>query len=227
MARKRTPVTLPLERRTLIVWGALVAAMTVVSGVLMLMEPRPLAPSVAGQVLSVLDSGPSDVEAIFDTHPAPGPARWQAIVIHHSGQSFGNAQTLAEQHRAAGRGGLGDHFVIGNGDGAGDGEVQVGYRWTNQLPGAQVHGSVGGHDRWYNQHAVEICLIGNGDDHAPTTAQMQQLVHLVTALQRRLDIPADRVYLMSNITRGSSPGVLFPTAWFRQRLLSVAPTASR
>ncbi len=225
MARKRktTPISVPLERRTLVVWAALIVAMTTVSGLLMVLEPHPLAPSL-GPVLTVLENGPGGADALFATRPAPDPKRWQAVVIHHSGSSFGSAQSIAQQHQAAGFGGLGYHFVIGNGDGAGDGEVQIGYRWTQQLQGANQLDSKS--EGWINEHAISICLVGNGDQTAPTRAQMEQLVQLVTAIQRKMGIPADRVYLQSNLTRATSPGVLFPATWFRQQLLDVNPAIS-
>jgi hypothetical protein len=223
VARKQKPVALPLERRTLIVWGSLVTAMTLVSGLLLMIEPNPLPPA-AVPVLTVLDSGGAAAETLFATSPAADSKRWQAIVIHDSGRSYGNAQTLAQEHQAAGIGGLGFHFVITNGDGGVDGEVHTGYRWTRQLPGAMISGSEA--DAWYAQHAIDIALVGNGNLAAPTAAQMEQLVRLVTTLQRKLNIPADRVRLLSNIVNSASPGRYFPAAAFRQQLLDVGPTVS-
>src|SRR5437016_939088 len=60
--------------------------------------------------------------------PAPlVPSRWRYLYIHHSQTPAGNAITLGQA-----TGGLGDHFVIGNGDGLMDGEIQVGQRWNQQ-----------------------------------------------------------------------------------------------
>ena len=196
------------DRRTLAVLGSLVVSMTAVSALLLVLEPRPLAP-IGGPVLTAFQPSPSGIEALFATQPSPSDERWRAIVIHHSGTSRGNAQTLAEQHQAEGHAGLGHHFVIGNGDGAGDGEVQIGYRWKQQLDGTY-------------RDAISVCLIGDGDRVRPTEEQMKQLIHLVTLLQERLQIPAQRVLLHANIAQDTtSPGRHFPAGAFRQQLILV------
>lgn len=206
------------ERRTIIVLASLLVSMTAVSGLLLILEPTPLARS-GGPLLTVLSGSSRGMSSIFATEPEPDPQRWRAIVIHHSGRPYGNAQTLANRHRALGRGGLGYHFVIGNGEGADDGEIQMGYRWTRQLDGRHVEGSEGA--PWYNHHAIGICLIGDGDRKAPTRVQMEQLLRVVNALQARLRIPADHVLLHANIADTSGPGVLFPVAAFRQQLIDL------
>lgn len=212
--------TVLFERRTFKVLAALIVSMSAVSGLLILLEPRPLAPG-GGPALAVLDTTPATLDTLFTTQPAIRPRQWQAIVVHHSGTPSGNLQTLSERHRSTGLTGIGYHFVIGNGDGAADGEVQVGYRWTRQL--AANHLLTGQSAGWYDQHAVAICLVGDGNSASPTKAQLDQLVKLVNTLQRKLAIPADRVMLMSNLVNTSrSPGMLFPAAQFRQQLLDVA-----
>jgi len=69
---------------------------------------------------------------IFNTQVAPLPHRWQTIYIHHSRTSRGDAASLA----GGGAEGSGDHFVIGNGDGAMDGELQ----FTGRLEPAAAGG---------------------------------------------------------------------------------------
>src|SRR5688572_31655749 len=68
------------------------------------------------------------MDAIFQTDSPIRTARWKYIYVHHSRTTSGNAMTLA---RSAD--GVGDHFVIGNGDGCIDGEIQIGQRWNKQL----------------------------------------------------------------------------------------------
>jgi len=204
------------DRRTLVVWASLVASMTAASGLLLLLEPAPLAPTT-GLALAAVDSSGSQVQNLVNDGATSDAHPWQAIVIHHSGADFGNGPELGRAHQARGYGGLGFHFVLGNGEGAGDGEIQVGYRWARQLPGVHVFG--GDAAAWYNRHAIGICLVGDGDRTPPTAAQLQQLVRLVTALQQRFEIPADRVRLNSNIAPAGGPGLLFPASAFRMQLL--------
>jgi N-acetylmuramoyl-L-alanine amidase len=198
----------PLHRRTLVVWGVLVASMTLSSGLLMWLEDAPLAP-MGGLALAALDDDPAGIDAIFNTTNPIEPGHWTRIVIHHSGQSMGDAASIGQLHQALGYGGLGYHFVIGNGDGAGDGMIQVGYRWMRQIDGV------------YANRAISICLVGNGDKAPPTRAQMDQLIKLVTALQARLQIPASGVYLHSELAQTTSPGRFFPAAMLRSQLLNL------
>lgn len=220
MPTKARTISNPFEKRTLIVWGALVVSMTLVSGVLLVLEPAPLAPSM-GPVLTVLDNGPRGTDTLFATSSPIRTGRWQSIVIDHSRTTYGSAQTLGQFHQQLGYGGLIYDFVIGNGDGAAEGEIQSGYRWDRQLDSLLFSSNEDPDAAWYNQHTITICLIGNGDQAAFTDMQLEQLVRLVTALQDRLNIPSDRVLLQSNLTSTTSPGLHFPASWFRQQLLNL------
>lgn len=223
MARKRHPQPdarpdARLSRRTKTVWASLLVSMSLVGGGLSALSGD--APGLRrGATLSPLASiaGPSSIESAFRTETPIDAGRWNAIVIHHSASPVGAAATLDAQHRAAGLAGLGYHFVIGNGSGMGDGEIHVGYRWLGQLPGAHVAGEAG---RSYNRSAVGICLVGNGDRRAFTDAQMSRLVELVTEVMRRTGVPAERVYLHSDLASTRSPGAFFPEAEFRELIRS-------
>jgi hypothetical protein len=196
------------ERRTMTVLAALVLSMTMVSSLLLLLEPTPLGP-IGGPILTVIDTSPAGLNAVFDPITTTPLRQWQAIVIHHSGTMHGDVRTLTQAHQQAGLPGLGYHFVIGNGDGADDGEIQVGYRWKQQVDGLY-------------REAISICLVGDGDRSPPTQAQIEQLVRLVTSIQQRLGIGADRVVFESSISpEANGPGSLFPAAAFRQQLLMV------
>ena len=55
-----------------------------------------------------------------------------------------------------------------------------------------------------------------------TDAQIRRTVHLARTLATELGIPAERVYLASDIAGASSPGRLFPTAVVREQLASLS-----
>lgn len=213
---KRTNSLRPRSsRRTGIVWGSFVAAVTVVSGVLALSggANRTGFPAVS---LTTLSSAPAADLIVAPDQPLDRE-RWTSIVIHHSGSPAGDPQSLTRQHVSQGLKGLGFHFVIGNGNGLGDGVVHVGHRWLQQLPGAHTTGPQGNH---YNQHAIGICLIGNGDRRPFTDAQIDELVSVVKRLQREFQIPASAVLLHGDVAPGvTSPGRLFPAAQLREQLL--------
>ncbi|MBX9738062.1 MAG: peptidoglycan recognition protein family protein [Phycisphaerales bacterium] len=206
--------------RAKIVWLSLVASMTCVGGLLVMMDRSP-APRAGGISLTPLVAAgtTSSIDSIFDAAPSAKPGRWNSIVIHHSGQLAGGPISLETAHRAQGLKGLGHHFVIGNGRGSemSDGELHLGFRWIDQLPGAHAVGPKGD---YYNQNALSICLVGDGNRQRFTKAQLARLNQLVEALRVKLAIPADRVLLSSDISSVKSPGSLFPEAQFKARQLA-------
>lgn len=224
---KPVRVTQRISRRTRVVWGAFGAAMALACGVLVLGDaqgPRPV-PAMAVVTSAAADAGMAPREAPLDR------SRWNAIVIHHSGSPAGDAGSIARMHGSEGLAGLGYHFVIGNGQGMPDGQVEVGPRWNRQLPGAHVAsaGRVGADVRMaarsnatpdeLNLHAIGICLVGNGDRREFTDRQIEELASLVRRIQRTLDIPSERVFLHSDVSQTTSPGRYFPTARFEEQLL--------
>lgn len=198
------------DQRTIIVLAALITGMTVTSGLLLLLEPGPVAP-LTNLTLQSIDRGPSQPEdKLFDTAQ---PLPWDAIIIHDSGTMQGSSKTLHEMHERLGRGGLGYHFVIGNGQGADDGDIEVGYRWKRQFAGGYLDEQVA--QQWRN--AIGVCLVGDADRQAMTETQLRELVWLVQQLQQRFHIDSDRVYVEVGAAGQSR---LFPYLWFREQLLS-------
>lgn len=155
-----------------------------------------------------------------DWLPAAGLEKgWTAIVIHHSATASGNAAIFDEWHREGNNwDGVGYDFVIGNGSNSGDGEVEVTYRWQQQKTGAHCGGTPG---NWANRDGIGICLVGNFDKEEPTQQQMQSLARLVRFLQKRYDIPQNRIY-GHGTTPGARitdcPGRRFPMAKFKSML---------
>jgi N-acetyl-anhydromuramyl-L-alanine amidase AmpD len=194
--------------------------MTLGCGLLLALDSRPVPRSDGLAMPALVAAAPSNfIEAIFKTRVgAIEPGRWQSIVIHHSGQAAGSPASIARDHEAHNLRGLGHHFVIGNGAGMDDGEVHVGYRWLDQLPGAHAAGTNGD---WYNLNAISICLVGDGNRRPFTDAQIGRLNQLVEALARELKIPRSQIVLHSDIAPASDPGVLFPAARFQQTLDAV------
>ena len=198
--------------RAQVVWISFLGAMTAVGGLLLVVGGKPT-PRADGLSLSPLAAATTigsaeTVDPVTQTRVGLDRARWQAIVIHHSGSPVGSPVSIAKEHEARGIRGLGHHFIIGNGAGMDDGQVHIGFRWLDQLPGAHVAGQAGD---WYNGHAISICLVGDGERGAFTPAQIQQMQTLIASLRRQLGIPNDRVYLHSDVVPGvNDPGRLFP-----------------
>lgn len=160
-------------------------------------------------------TGSTLIETVFHTRAAVEPGRWQAIVIDHTGSPFGTPVAIDERDRANGLHGLGADFVIGNGNGMGDGEIHVGYRWLDQVPGAHTAGPEG---EWYNRHAIGISLVGDGTKRGFTDTQMARLLDLVGALAREYGIPPEKIELHSDVAAVTGPGPYFPAAAFREQV---------
>jgi N-acetylmuramoyl-L-alanine amidase len=145
--------------------------------------------------------------------------KWTAIIIHHSATDMGNAAIFDKWHREENHWeGVGYDFVIGNGTNSGDGQVEVTFRWREQIPGAHCGGTP---ENWANKDGIGICLVGNFNRTTPTAKQMQSLLQLVRFLQDRYRIPKSRIY-GHGTTPGAHvtdcPGNKFPLARFKSML---------
>ena len=149
--------------------------------------------------------------------------RWSHVIVHHSGSHSGNAQRFDAHHRNVnGWDELGYHFVIGNGRGSGDGQIEVGSRWVKQKHGAHCKTP----DNAYNDHGIGICLVGDFRQRPPTHAQMASLARLTKFLMRECNINADNVLTHRGVTgRTICPGTRFPLHTLRRSLASYSASA--
>lgn len=189
----------------------------------------------AGEPWNITSKTTNPVSVTVENTPEPKPIRsevpedwlppsqiekqWTAIVLHHSATEIGNAVIFDRMHREENHwDGVGYDFVIGNGTNSGNGEVEVTFRWRQQVAGAHCGGTP---DNWANEYAVGICLVGNFNDTVPTANQMQSLVKLVRFLQKRYGIGTENIYGHST-TPGARetecPGRNFPFAQLKQML---------
>jgi hypothetical protein len=112
--------------------------------------------------------------------------RWSDIEIFFSGTRGGNVDRLAEASGLASSADLNCHFVICNGVGAGDGEIQTTEKWQMQATAYTGPAS---------DHLIRICLIGDGVSAVATDYQLKRLEMLLETLCRRFAISADSVHL--------------------------------
>jgi hypothetical protein len=191
-----------------IVLVSLVAVLTFTSALLLAIAPAPLNPQATGSLLAV--DAPQSFDELFESTSVPiENNRWQYIYIHHSASPSGNADTLKGSDSM-----LADHFVVGNGDGCGDGEVQIGVRWKQQLPPGRTSGA-----QSILPSCISICIVGDFNESRPTPTQQRQLVQLVTALQSRLHVTGARIFFDSNATTPAGIGTYFPARDFRSQVL--------
>ena len=180
--------------------------------------PAPPALSVPAPVLSnptlPLPSAPVLPAPVLEPVPRPGAENawkpvaeardWTSIVIHHTATDQGSVESIHETHIAREWLGIGYHFVIGNGNGMDDGEIEPTFRWREQL-----HGAHAGSDE-YNQQGIGIALIGNFDEQPPTPAQLAAVKRLVAVLKTEYEIDSEHVIGHSEVKATLCPGKLFP-----------------
>lgn len=183
-----------ISARTAKVLISLLVAMTLGAGLLMLMETDPILP------------GPADLATIrgqvqdrtWDIrHP------WRRIIVHSSN---GAPDVLPRRC----------HFLIEANPGPGGRQwVSATKHWKDQTPGC--HTFVAGHD--FNADSIAICVMGDFSSVAPSQGQFDALMVLVRELQKQCNIPADSVYLQSEINPARKiPGEAFPAVEFNRRL---------
>jgi hypothetical protein len=174
------------QPRVVKVLVALLVSMTAGAVVLMALGNNP--PSAGPFCLSTyyrLDS----VDHALYSRQAQSADRWDSVEIFFSGTRGGNADRLAEANKLANAAELNCHFVICNGVGAGDGEIESTDRWQVQRSARVEHSSPA------TDKTIRICLVGNGVSALPTDYQLRRLEILLEALCRRFSIPTDAVHL--------------------------------
>lgn len=135
---------------------------------------------------------------------------WQSIVLHHTATDRGSVESIDRTHRRRrdqnGQPwlGIGYHFVIGNGNGQGDGEIVPTFRWWQQMHGA--HAGVKSH----NQYGIGIALVGNFNERPPSARQLTAVKRLVRTLKFNYGITADNVVGHGDIKQTDCPGKYFP-----------------
>jgi hypothetical protein len=191
-----------------VVLVSLVGVLTLTSALLLTIAPAPLSPQATSTLLASETTQSFD-ELYEQTAVTVDPHRWNYIYIHHSNSSAGNSHLLAGSDGALAP----DHFLIGNGDGCGDGDIEVGRRWQQQLPPGTTPGA-----DWIVQNCVSICVVGDFNKARPTPMQQRQLIELVQSLRARLHIPVDRVFWDQKPESAAGIGSYFPANDFKREI---------
>lgn len=144
---------------------------------------------------------------------------WKYIVLHHSATDEGNAKCFDRYHREERKwpNGLAYHFVIGNGNGSGNGKIEVGERWKKQLHGAHTA------NMDLNRISIGICLVGNfEEDNKPTRNQFKSLLSLVDYVSKRYNIPKSNIIKHNQVVQKGTacPGKHFPYKQLISKIVS-------
>jgi len=151
----------------------------------------------------------NDPDDLFLPPKAERP--WKYVVLHHSANEVGNYDQIDHEHKKTlGWAGCGYHFIIGNGTGSPDGQIEVSQRWSNQKHGVHCRN---GKTSEVNEYGIGICLVGDLDDKPPTPRQIAAAKALVTYLGDRYSIPTDHMGSHAQLANSPTacPGKHFPT----------------
>ena len=178
--------------------AVLLAALTVGTIVLMLLETDPIIPKIRSLIAA------SDVDPMKIVRDTDAPlVKWTEVVVHATGAEGPDIARLC-------------HFVIAP-DAEGTGyEVQATGLWRRQ--GNSLH--ILGPNSDLSETSISVCLVCDFSLRRPTDAQFRQLMALVRSLQFDFRIARGHVYLYRDLDASTySPGRAFPEGTFTARLL--------
>lgn len=137
----------------------------------------------------------ADHDGIAMTRRDPKDIRY--IVVHHSATDEGSVAAFRRYHIEHNKwSDVGYHYVICNGHGGPDGEVQEG---RNIL-------FAGAHAIGRNKDSIGICLVGDFTKSKPTIAQMESLHKLLRDLIGKYPIAPERVLGHKEVAATLCPG---------------------
>lgn len=166
------------RNRNVTVLFSLIASMTVGAVVLMALDNhRPI--TGAYSLSSYLRLDP--VEDAVRNSLAVAAGQWQEVEVFYSHTSGGNAEELGLMMGLATGSSPDFHFVVCNGNGAGDGYIQAGDLWKLQR---LCKGRPG---------VVRICVVGDGSSNSVTDFQIKRTISLVENLTHTFNISPQRV----------------------------------
>jgi len=179
-----------VESREAKVFAALAISMTV--GVVILQSLGNNPPSAGAFCLSKYTRAVPVEEAVLSRAVQPR-GLWGSIEIYYSGTMSGNIQQLAFLSGLGNPEDINCHYVICNGLGAGDGQIQPTERWQKQ---EQVNRDWLSHELQSSNggHAILICVIADVKDARPTRMQIKVTEELVKGLCRKFDIKSEFIH---------------------------------
>jgi len=167
------------------VLAALLLSMTTGAVVLMVLSDTP--PSAGPFCLSSYYRLDPIEQATFSRAPQ-STARWDTVEVYYSGTNAGNIDQLASVAGLPSAEDTNCHFIVCNGLGGNDGQIQTSAKWLKQwsvVPGSTWYGSA---------QTIRICVISNPSDVWPSDLQISRTTALIESLCRKFDIAPQSIY---------------------------------
>jgi len=171
------------QSRVLKVLTALLVSMT--AGAILLMALGNNPPKAGMFTLSRYYSL-KPIKELIETEALQDPTRWNRIEVYYSGTKAGNIEQLASLDGAASWQDINCHFVVCNGLGGIDGEIQPTEKWVKQL-------SIMPGKNWYgDSQTIRICVVADSQN-TPTQVQAKRLDAMVQAIYRKFNISLEAI----------------------------------
>jgi hypothetical protein len=132
--------------------------------------------------------GLESVEKLILSELAKPPGRWDRIAVCYSGTQGGNVQQLLSVTNQDSPEDITCHFVVCNGFGGADGQIQPTEKWRRQCSIAQSGISDSG------RQTIYVCVIADGKTARPTDLQIRRVEALIEALCREFNIQIEFVH---------------------------------
>lgn len=173
---------MPIRSREAKVFTILALSMTAGVIILKALGGRPLP---AGAFCLSRHHQTESVEEAVSSEVAQVPDRWGRIEVYYSGSKSGNVEELASLEGLTSPEHVTCHFVVCNGIGGGDGQIQSTEKWQRQK-------SVSLREKGRHQGlTIRICVIADGRTMWPTDCQIKAVDELVAELCKRFDIKGE------------------------------------
>jgi hypothetical protein len=184
--RQRSMSNQPRVARVLVV---LLVSMTTGAVVLMALGNHP--PSAGPFCLSTYYRLDPVLQAV-NSRVAQAPGRWECVEVYYSGTKAGNIDQLASLSGAASSDDINCHFVICNGLGASDGQIQTTEKWQKQWSVIPDH-------TWYgSSRTVRVCIVADGKTVRPSDSQIKRAEALVDTLARKFSVAPSKIFYPNN-----------------------------
>jgi len=132
------------------------------------------------------------IEKVITSRAVQSPDRWNRIEIYYSGTKTGNIEQLASLNGLTNPEDINCHFVICNGLGAADGQIQPTEKWQRQLSVTPDR------SRDDSGQTIRICIISDGKTTLPTDFQIKRKDALAEGLHRKFNINPESIYCPNN-----------------------------
>lgn len=168
-----------IQSREAKVFTALLVSMGTCGLLMMVLGNNP--PSAGAFCLeNFCELGP--VQNVTVSRAAQHVGRWDRIEICYSGTRAGNVKQLASLNGLASAAQVNCHFVVCNGLGGGDGQIQTTDRWQRQWAVIPAGNSL------HSEKTIRIVVISDGRQSPATDYQRKRVEQLVEDLRATFDI---------------------------------------